>query len=63
MILASLVEGLASQHGSGELIRLPEDSEPHSLSILLGALVQFWLDGSLEPAMDLNPRTYGAGRN
>jgi SNF2 family DNA or RNA helicase len=52
LFLANLLDGLLSQHGGGELIRLSEKNSPHSLSVLFCALVQFWLDGSLDPAIE-----------
>ena len=50
--LASLVNNQSLQYDSDLSVELSEKQPPHSLTILFGSLVQYWLNASLEPAIE-----------
>ena len=50
--LASLVSSQTLQYDTDINLELSDKHLPHSLTILFGSLVQYWLNASLEPALE-----------
>ncbi len=56
--LASLVNNQSMQYNSNLTLDLSDDKAPHSLTILFVSLVQYWLNASLDPAVESIVRNY-----
>lgn len=56
--LASLVNSQALQYNSDISVDLSDNQTPHSLTILFVSLAQYWLNASLEPAVESVVRSY-----